>query len=62
MTAEPVTVPVGTSLEEGALVMSGHGFHHLPVVDEDGRPLGIVGLRDTVRSGVLPQLHIGLGL
>ena len=62
MTAEPLTVPQGTSLEEAALVMSGHGFHHLPVVDDDGHPLGVVGLRDTVRSGALPRLHIGLGL
>ncbi|MFL5931531.1 MAG: CBS domain-containing protein [Gaiellaceae bacterium] len=62
MTAEPVTVPVGTSLEEAALVMSGHGFHHLPVVDEDGHPVGFVGLRDTVPSGVSPHLHIRLGL
>src|SRR5215207_597632 len=62
MTAEPVTVPVGTSLEEAALVMSGHGFHHLPVVEEDGHPVGLVRLRDTVRSGASPRLHIGLGL
>ena len=62
MTAEPVTVPVGTSLEEAALVMSGHGFHHLPVVEDDGHPVGFVGLRDTVPSGVSPRLHIGLGL
>jgi len=62
MTAEPLSVPLGTSLEEAALVMSGHGFHHLPVVDDDGRALGVVGLRDTVRAGALPRLHIGLGL
>ena len=62
MTAEPVTVAVATSLEEAALVMSGHGFHHLPVVEQDGHPVGLVGLRDTVRPGVSPRLHIGLGL
>jgi sulfide:quinone oxidoreductase len=62
MTAEPLAVAPGTSLEEAALVMSGHGFHHLPVVDDDGHPLGIVGLRDTVRRGALPHLQIGLGL
>lgn len=62
MTAEPLTVPSGTSLDEAALVMSQHAFHHLPVVDPDGRPLGVVGLRDTVRAGAVPHLHIGLGL
>ena len=53
MTAEPVTVPRGTSLDEAALVMSGHGFHHLPVVGDDDDLLGVVGLRDTVRAGAL---------
>jgi CBS domain-containing protein len=62
MTAEPVAVPRGTSLEEAALVMSRHGFHHLPVVEEDDRPVGVVGLRDTVRAGAAPPMRIGLGL
>jgi CBS domain-containing protein len=64
MTAEPRSVPAGTSLEEAGLVMSEYGFHHLPVVDDDARPLGVVGLRDTVRPSPVPgpRVHIGLGL
>ena len=64
MTAEPKTVAPGTALEEAGLVMSEYGFHHLPVVDDDGRPLGTVGLRDTVRPSAAPgpPVHIGLGL
>ncbi len=62
MTAEPLTVVPGTSLDEAALVMSQHGFHHLPVVGDEGHPLGLVGLRDTVRPGAAPRVHIGLGL
>jgi sulfide:quinone oxidoreductase len=64
MTAEPMTAPPGTSLEEARLVMSEYGFHHLPVVDGDGRPLGVVGLRDTVRAfpATESRVHIGLGL
>jgi sulfide:quinone oxidoreductase len=62
MTAEPLTVVPGTSLDEAALVMSQHGFHHLPVVGDEGHPLGLVGLRDTVRAGAAPRIHIGLGL
>ena len=64
MTAEPMTVTTGTALEEAGLVMSEYGFHHLPVVDADGRPLGMVGLRDTVRPSAAPgpRVHIGLGL
>lgn len=64
MTAEPLTVTPGTSLEEARLVMTEYGFHHLPVVDEDGRPLGVAGLRATLRPDPAPQsfAHIGLGL
>jgi sulfide:quinone oxidoreductase len=62
MTAEPLTVVPGTSLDEAALVMSRHGFHHLPVVGDEGHPLGLVGLRDTVRAGAASRVHIGLGL
>jgi sulfide:quinone oxidoreductase len=63
MTAEPATVPLGTSIEEAQLVMTERGFHHLPVVDGDGRPLGVVGLRATLRPDPEPQpsVHIGLG-
>jgi sulfide:quinone oxidoreductase len=64
MTAEPKTVVAGTSLEEAGIVMGEYGFHHLPVVDVDRRPLGVVGLRDTVRPSPVPgpRVHIGLGL
>ena len=64
MTAEPATVPLGTSIEEAQFVMTENGFHHLPVVDGDGRPLGVVGLRGTLRPDPAPHsfVHIGLGL
>ena len=64
MTAEPQTVPPGTALEEARALMSEYGFHHLPVVDDGGHPLGVVGLRDTVRPDSVPAavLRVGLGL
>jgi sulfide:quinone oxidoreductase len=62
MTAEPVSVPRGTSLDEAALLMSSHGFHHLPVVEDEDHPVGVLRLRDTVRAGAVPPVHIGLGL
>jgi sulfide:quinone oxidoreductase len=64
MTAEPLTVTPGTSLEEARLIMTEYGFHHLPVVDEDGHPLGVAGLRATLRPDPEPQasVHVGLGL
>jgi CBS domain-containing protein len=62
MTAEPVAVVRGTSIDEAALLMSKHTFDHLPVVDDDARPLGVVALHDALRAGAAPVLHIGLGL
>jgi sulfide:quinone oxidoreductase len=61
MTAEPVSVPLGTSLDEAALLMSSRGFHHLPVVEDEDHPVGVLGLRDTVRAGAVPPVRIGLG-
>jgi CBS domain-containing protein len=51
MTSDPVTVPSSMDVEEAARTMLDHGFRHLPVVD-DGRPVGIVSLRDFARSTV----------
>jgi CBS domain-containing protein len=42
-------------------LMTDYGIHHLPVV-EDGRPVGMVGLRDATQSLRTPErLPIGLG-
>jgi sulfide:quinone oxidoreductase len=49
MTAEPIAVSAETTLEAAAILMTEHDIHHLPVVDGD-RPVGMVGLRDVVRS------------
>ena len=45
MTADPITIGPGTSIEEAGRTMLENGFRHLPVV-EDERPIGIVSLRD----------------
>ena len=29
--------------------MAIHGFRHLPLVDEDNRPVGVISFRDVVR-------------
>jgi sulfide:quinone oxidoreductase len=61
MTASPVTVTAATPLETAETLMTEYGIHHLPVV-ADGRPVGIVGLRDVTRSLRSPErLAIGLG-
>lgn len=51
MTAEPVTVPPGTPVEEAGRIMLDRGFRHLPVVDDD-RPVGIVSIRDLAAWGI----------
>jgi len=48
MTADPVTVEPELTIDEALGIMFGHHFRHLPVV-KDGRPLGIVSLRDLAR-------------
>ena len=45
MSPAPVKASPGMPIEEAAHLMLEGGFHHLPVVDEDGRPIGVVGLR-----------------
>jgi sulfide:quinone oxidoreductase len=61
MTASPVTVSPTTTLDVAETLMTEYGIHHLPVVD-DGRPVGMVGLRDVTRSRRSPErLAVGLG-
>jgi CBS domain-containing protein len=49
MSAEPVVASPELLAEEAARLMVTGGFHHLPVT-EDGRPVGVVGLRTVVGS------------
>jgi CBS domain-containing protein len=51
MTENPVTVPEATPIGRAANIMVTHGFRHLPIVDGE-RAIGIVSLRDVVRSAV----------
>jgi CBS domain-containing protein len=51
MTENPLTVPEATSIERAASIMVTRGFRHLPIVDGE-RSIGIVSLRDVVRSVV----------
>ena len=51
MTRDPDTVPTDESLGAAAALMLRGGFRHLPVV-EDGKPVGIVSIRDLMRVAV----------
>ncbi|HSI96891.1 MAG TPA: CBS domain-containing protein [Gaiellaceae bacterium] len=44
MTADPITAPADTTLDDAAKVMLDNGFRHLPVVDGSS-VLGVVSLR-----------------
>ncbi len=48
MTAHPFTIRAGQSKATAAAVMAEHHIHHLPVVDERGHAIAILGLRDVV--------------
>ena len=54
MTEGPVTASVETEVEDAARTMIEHGFRHLPVLDEDGRVVGIVSLRRVVSAAKTP--------
>jgi sulfide:quinone oxidoreductase len=46
MTARPITVRTGQSRAVAASLMREHGVHHLPIVDESGHTVAVIGLRD----------------
>ncbi|MEJ2747377.1 MAG: CBS domain-containing protein [Anaerolineae bacterium] len=48
MTAEPITVTGDLPLAQALHLMSIRGFRHLPLVDEENRPIGIISFRDVV--------------
>lgn len=49
MTPEPVTLPSDALAFEALLEMVSRDIHHLPVVNESGRPVGLVTTTDLVR-------------
>lgn len=50
MTAEVVTISPDISLDEIAALMVDQKFHTLPVIDDTGRLVGIVGKKDILRT------------
>lgn len=45
-TSEPYTVREDTPIRECAQLIKEHGIRHVPVVDDDHRPVGIISSRD----------------
>ncbi|WP_411278045.1 FAD-dependent oxidoreductase [Gaiella sp.] len=51
MTAHPFTIRAGQSRQTAAALMTEHSIHHLPIVDDRGNAIAILGLRDVVQPG-----------
>ena len=49
MTPRPSTLRPSDPISHALHLMSVHGFRHIPLVDEDTRPVGVVSLRDIIR-------------
>jgi CBS domain-containing protein len=50
MTAEPMTVPPDTAVDDALRTMLDRGFRHLPVVEGE-RVVGVVSMRDLSAAG-----------
>jgi CBS domain-containing protein len=59
MTAKPQSIAAGGSLSEAARLLLSSIFTGLPVVDDRGRPLGIITQGDLIHRGGMP-LRLGL--
>lgn len=55
MTPHPVTVTYGTMMEDAVRLMSVRKISELPVVDSDGKPVGILDVTDVI--ALFPVLH-----
>ena len=53
MTRQPLVVPLGTMMAEAVALMARSKISELPVVDDEGRPVGLIDITDVV--GVLPS-------
>lgn len=50
MTPDPITVPTTLSADGATALLSYYRIHHLPVVDENGRAIGMLSDRDVVTA------------
>ena len=53
MTSHPVTVAAGSPMADAVSIMAGRKISELPVVDVEGRPVGLVDVTDVV--AILPK-------
>ena len=53
MTADPLTVGLGSMMSDAVVIMAGRKISELPVVDAGGRPVGLIDITDVV--GLMPK-------
>ncbi|HEX6386644.1 MAG TPA: CBS domain-containing protein [Anaerolineae bacterium] len=49
MTPDPLALTADLAIANALHLMSVHGFRHVPLVDEENRPEGIISFRDVIR-------------
>ncbi len=50
MTENPITVEPGTPIIDALKLMRDANIRHLPVVDKEGKPVGMLSIRDLVEA------------
>ena len=62
MTRDPDTLPPTASIAYALRKMSEEGYRHVPLCDKDGRPVGVVAVRDIVAwmAGMFPESVLNL--
>lgn len=60
MTPKPVTITPDTSLKDALELIRSHPFRHLPVVDEQNRPVSIVTEKSLVYASPSPDLSLSV--
>jgi arabinose-5-phosphate isomerase len=55
MTRTPLTISTDTMAVEAATILREHNFDNIPVVNEQGKPVGIVDERDLLTEGILDK-------
>jgi len=53
MTKSPTTVKVGMLATEALLIMEEREFDNMPVVDEEGRAVGMLDIQDLMKAGIV---------
>ena len=57
MTEDPIVIKKNENIVDAINLMKEAGVRHLPVVDEKGRPVGVISFRDVLEAALM-LLHL----